>query len=151
MMRKAWLLNRSGALLFFKVICQISRSHKTKNQITKLDPNWGFWDCNSSLNSPMDLKWCTKCSAEEVPYCLSRSSIKFQGHTGWKIDDLNPIWVRLIWRLQLSNSSDLSCFKLIVTCRLHATYTREDYDSNVWLYGLYGLHEPGCLLSEKGC
>ena len=27
-----------------------------------------------------------KCSVEEVPYWLSRSSIKFQGHTGWKID-----------------------------------------------------------------
>ena len=25
------------------------------------------------------------CSIEKVPYCFSRSSIKFQGHTGWKI------------------------------------------------------------------
>ena len=31
-------------------------------------------------------------SVEEVPYCFSRSSIKFHGHTGRKIDDLNPIW-----------------------------------------------------------
>ena len=39
-------------------------------------------------------------SIEEVPYSLfSRSSIKFQGHTGWKIEDLNPIWVRLLGRL----------------------------------------------------
>ena len=29
---------------------------------------------------------------EEVPYNFSRSSIKFQGHMGWKIDNLNPIW-----------------------------------------------------------
>ena len=29
---------------------------------------------------------------EEVPYCFSRSSIKFHGHTGGKIDDLNLIW-----------------------------------------------------------
>ena len=28
------------------------------------------------------------CSIEEVPYCFPRSSIKFQGHTGWKINDL---------------------------------------------------------------
>ena len=47
-----------GALLFFKVICQISRSHGTNN--TDFDPNWAFPDCNSSLNSPMALKWCTK-------------------------------------------------------------------------------------------
>ena len=33
------------------------------------------------------------CSIEEVPYGFSRSSIEFHGHTGGKIDDLNPIWV----------------------------------------------------------
>ena len=31
-------------------------------------------------------------SIEEVSYCFSRSSLKFHGHTGRKIDDLNPIW-----------------------------------------------------------
>ena len=31
-------------------------------------------------------------STEEMPYCFSRSSIKFQGNTGWKMDDLNPVW-----------------------------------------------------------
>ena len=44
--------------------------------------------------------WCT---IEKVPYYFSRSSIKFQGHTGWKIDNLNPICIRLLGRLQLSN------------------------------------------------
>ena len=46
-------------------------------------------------------------SLEEVPYCFTRPSIKFQGHTDWKIDDLNPIWVRLLGRLKLSNPWDL--------------------------------------------
>ena len=50
--------HRIGALLFFKVVCQTSISHRTK--IAVFDPNWAFLDCNSSLNSPMDLKWCTK-------------------------------------------------------------------------------------------
>ena len=45
-----------------------------------------------------------------MPYCFLGSSIKFQGHTGWQIDDLNPIWVRLLGRSQLSNPSDLPCF-----------------------------------------
>ena len=44
-----------------------------------------------------------------MPYCFFGSSIKFQGHTGWKIDDLIPIWVRLLGRSQLSNPSDLPC------------------------------------------
>ena len=29
-------------------------------------------------------------SIEEVPYCFSRSSVKFQGHTGQKIADFDP-------------------------------------------------------------
>ena len=49
------------------------------------------------------------CNVEEVPYNFSRSSFRFQGYTGWKIDDLNPIWVRLLGRSQLSNPSDLPC------------------------------------------
>ena len=57
------------------------------------------------------------CSIEEVPYCFPRSSIKFQGQTGWKIDDLDQIWARLLGRSQLSNPSDLPCL-------LNATHTK---------------------------
>ena len=49
------------------------------------------------------------CNVEEVPFNFSRSSIKFQGHTGWKIGNLNRIWVSLLGRSQLSNPSDLPC------------------------------------------
>ena len=52
------MLLRRGALLFFKVIRQISRSHGAK--IAEFDPDWAFPDCNSSLNSPMGTKCCTK-------------------------------------------------------------------------------------------
>ena len=52
------------------------------------------------------------CSIEEVPYCFSRQSIKFQGHKGQKIDDLDQIWARLLGRSQLSNPSDLPCYIL---------------------------------------
>ena len=55
-------------------------------------------------------------SIEEVPYCFSRSSIIFQGHTGWKINNLNPIWVRLLGRSQLSNPSDLPFSPSILDC-----------------------------------
>ena len=30
------------------------------NKIVDFDPNWGFPNCKSSLNSPMATKWCTK-------------------------------------------------------------------------------------------
>ena len=52
------MLLRRGALLFCKVIRQISRSHDLK--IVEFDPDWAFPDCNSSLNSPMGTKCCTK-------------------------------------------------------------------------------------------
>ena len=32
-------------------------------------------------------------SIEEVPYCFSRSSVKFQGHTALKIVEFDPDWV----------------------------------------------------------
>ena len=56
-----------------------------------------------------------------MPYCFLGSSIKLQGHAGWKIDDLNPIWVRLLGRSQLSNPTDLPClfcFCLFLVCFL---------------------------------
>ena len=74
---------------------------------------------------------------EEVPYCFSRSSMKFLGDTGCKIDDLNPIRVRLQGQSQLSNPSYLPCF--IISYILYSNNTRpllklcEDIDNNPWL------------------
>ena len=68
-----------------------------------------------------------RCSIKEMP-CFSRSSIKFQGHTGWFIDDLNPIWVRLLGRSQLSNSSDLSCSRPSVKFQGHTGQKLANFD-----------------------
>ena len=103
------MLLRRGVLLFFKVIRQISRSHRfrpklgvsglllqfeftngykmmlnawssieevpycfqghllnfkvTREKNIDFDPNLAFPDCNSSLNSLMAMKWCTKLEA----------------------------------------------------------------------------------------
>ena len=37
----------------------------------------------------MHIAWCC---LEEVPYCFSRSSVKFQGHTAKKIVNFDPNW-----------------------------------------------------------
>ena len=34
----------------------------------------------------------TGCGIEEVPYCFSRLSVKFQGHTLRKLVDFDPDW-----------------------------------------------------------
>ena len=58
-------------------------------------------------------------SIEEVPYCFSRSSVKFQGHTGQKIADFDLNWV-----FPDSNSS-LNLLMAIKWCtKLEATQKR---------------------------
>ena len=44
-------------------------------QIVVFDPNWVLPDCNSGLNSPMAMKWCTKFKVAK-----RRCPIVFQDH-----------------------------------------------------------------------
>ena len=84
----------------------------TALKIVKFDPNWVFLDCNSSLNSPMAMKCCTKLETAK-----ERCPIVFQGHpSNFKVtrDKTSPILIqigrfRTIGRSQLSNPSDLPC------------------------------------------
>ena len=85
----------------------------TALKIVEFDPNWAFPDCNSSLNSPMAMKCCTRLETAK-----ESCTIVFQGHpsnfevTRYKT---SPILTqigrfRTISRSQLSNPSDLPCF-----------------------------------------
>ena len=103
MAMKAYSLkqHRKGALLFFKVIHRISRSHGTKKSpiLTRIERFWTVtpvWIHRWRWNDAQSMIYYV----EEVPYNFSRSSIKFYGHTDWKINDLNPIWARLLGRSQ---------------------------------------------------
>ena len=86
------MILRRGALLFLKVIRQISRSHDSEKR--RVWPRLGVSDCNSSLNSPMATKWCTKLEValKRCPIGFSRSSVKFQGHTALKIVEFDQNW-----------------------------------------------------------
>ena len=76
-------------------------------------------------------------SIEEVLYYFSRSSIKLQGQKGWKIDDLNPVWVRLLGRSQPSNP-----------WRWISQYGRPQW--NIWYWGSkWNLHTV--CWSAVGC
>ena len=85
----------------------------TALKIIEFHPNWAFPDCNSSLNSPMAMKCCTKLQTAK-----ERCPIVFQGHpSNFKVTryKTSPILTqigrfRTIGRLQLSNPSDLPCF-----------------------------------------
>ena len=104
MMHKAWQSGREEVpYCFFLDHLSISRSHGTKNcwfwaklGISRLLCKFEFTDgCEMLLKS-----WS---SIEEVPYCFSRSSIKFQGYTGPKIADLDPNWAFLDCNLTLNS------------------------------------------------
>ena len=86
------MLLRRGALLFFKVIRQISRSHGSKNR--RIWPRLGVSGLYLQFEFTNGYEMLHKAwsSIEEVPYCFSRSSVKFQGHTALKIVELDPDW-----------------------------------------------------------
>ena len=85
----------------------------TALKIVEFAPNWAFPDCNSSLNSPMAMKCCTKLETAK-----ERCPIVFQGHpSNFKVtqDKKSPSLTqigrfRTIGRSQLSNPLDLPCW-----------------------------------------
>ena len=85
----------------------------TALKIVEFDPNLAFPVSNSSLNSPMAMKCCTKLETAK-----ERCPIVFQGHpSNFKVtrDKTSPILTqigrfRTIGRSQLSNPSDLPCY-----------------------------------------
>ena len=86
------IMLRRGALLFFKVIRQISRSHGSKNR--RIWPRLGVSGLQLQFEFTNGYKMLHKAwsSIEEVPYCFSRSYVKFQGHMALKIVEFDPNW-----------------------------------------------------------
>ena len=58
MMHKAWSSNEEVPYCFWRSSAKFQGHTALKS--VEFDPDWAFLDCNSSLNSPMATKWCTK-------------------------------------------------------------------------------------------
>ena len=80
---------------------QISRSHGSKNR--RFGPKLGVSGLYLQLEftNGYEMMHRARSSIVEVPYCFSRSSVKFQGHTALKIVEFDPKWA--CWTV--SNSS----------------------------------------------
>ena len=113
MMYKAWSIIEEVLYCFSRSSNKFqSHTHRTENR--------RFWPKLSISGLQLQFKFTNGFEMmhkawhgiEEVPYCFSMSSIKFQGYMGQNIDDLNPIWGRLLGRSQLSNPPDLPCFNI---------------------------------------
>ena len=95
--------------MFFMVFHQTLRSHRQKLLILtrigcfrKVIPGWSHqWLKNHAQSLMLHRK----------DALLFFEIIKFHGHMGQKINDSNPIWVRLLGLSQLSNPLDLPCFR----------------------------------------
>ena len=106
----------------------------TTLKIVEFDPNWAFPDCNSSLNSPMAMKCCTKLETAK-----ERCPIVFQGHpSNFKVTryKTSPILTqierfRTIGRSQLSNPSDLPCSRSSVKSQGHTRQKIAYFDPNL--------------------
>ena len=112
MMHRAWSSTVEVPYCFSRSYVKFQGHPALK--IVEFDPNWAFPDCNSSLNLPMAMKCCTKLeTAKET------CSIVFLGHpSNFKVTryKTSPILTqigrfRTIGRSQLSNPSDLPCWK----------------------------------------
>ena len=110
MMHKAWSSIEEVPYCFSRSSVKFQGHIALK--IVDFDPNWAFPDCNSSLNSPMAMKCCTKLET-----AMKRCHIVFQGHpSNFKVTrgKTSPILTQIgrFWttgRSQLSNPSDLPC------------------------------------------
>ena len=111
MMHRAWSNIAEVPYCFSRSYVKLQG--QTALKIVEFDPNWAFPDCNSSLNSPMAMKCCTKLETAK-----ERCPIVFQGHpSNFKVTryKTSPILTqigrfRTIGRSQLSNPSDLPCY-----------------------------------------
>ena len=111
MMHKAWSSIEEVPYCFSR--SSVTFQGHIALKIVEFDSNWAFPDRNSSLNSPMAMKCCTKLETAK-----KRCPIVFQGHpSNFKVtrDKTSPILTqigrfRTIGRSQLSNPSDLPCF-----------------------------------------
>ena len=120
----------------------------TALKIIEFDPNWAFPDCNSSLNSPMAMKCCTKLETAK-----ERCPIVFQGHpSNFKVTryKTSPILTqigrfRTIGQSQLSNPSDLPCCFAVLCCG----YTLTDFPISIRLTSLALWQSNDCPSASK--
>ena len=106
----------------------------TALKIVEFDPNWALPDSNSSLNSSMAMKCCTKLETAK-----ERCPIVFQGHpSNFKVtrDKTSPILTQIgrfqtIGRSQLSNPSDLPCSSSVLTGTILTSL--KSWTDKIWL------------------
>ena len=134
MMHKAWSSIVEVPYCFSR--SSVKFQGHTALKIVEFDPKWAFPDCNSSLNSPMAMRCCTKLETAK-----ERCPIVFQGHpSNFKVTryKTSPILTQIgrFWTIgqsQLSNPSDLPCSRSSVKFQGHTALKLVEFDPN-WAF-----------------
>ena len=124
------MLLRRGALLFLKVIRQISRSHGSKNR--QIWPKLGVSGLYRKFQytNSYEMMHTAWSRIEEVPYCFSRSYIKFQGHTALKIVDFDPNWAFPDCNSSLNSPMAMKCCTQLETAKERCPIVFQGHLSN---------------------
>ena len=69
-------------------------------------------------------------SIEEVPYCLSRSSVKFQGHTALKFVEFDPNWAFPDCNSSLNLPMAMKCCTKLETAKGRCSIVFQGHPSN---------------------
>ena len=103
MMHKAWSSKEEMPYCFSRSYVEL-QGHMAK-KIVYFDRNWVLPDCNSSLNSPMAMKWCAKLEVAK-----KRCPIVFQGH---------PSNFRVTQLKKSSNLTHFGSFRTVTPVWIH--------------------------------
>ena len=148
MMHKAWSSIEEVPYCFSR--SSVKFQGHTALKIVEFDPNWAF-RTNSSLNSPMAMECCTKLETAK-----ERCPFVFQGHpSNFKVTRYKTSQIltqiggfRTIGRSQLSNPSDLPCWKAnILKVELSMTKIGELLRKLWPLRSCFHILPPGVLYS----
>ena len=132
MMHKAWSSIEEVPYCFSR--SSIKFQGHIALEIVEFDSNWAFPDCNSSLNSTMAMKCCTKLETAK-----KRCPIVFQGHpSNFKVtrDKTSPILTQIgRFGLQAGRSFQIPQICLVL----------EDIDFRPTFIGAHRQQVPGSL------
>ena len=122
MMHEAWCSIEEVPFWFSRSFVKF-QGHMGQNKLPILTRIECFWTvCVTSVWIHWWLWMMHKAwrSIEEVHYCFFRSSNKFQGRTGQKIEDLNLIWVRLLSQSAIKSLRFALFFQILLYLHIEA-------------------------------
>ena len=130
MMHRAWSGIEEVPYCFSRSYVKL-QGH-TALKVVDFDPNWAFPDCNSSLESPMATKWCTKLEValKRCPIVFQGHPSNFQGHIALKIIEFDWNWAFPDCNSSLNSLMGMKCCTKLETAKKRCPIVFQGHPSN---------------------